>query len=170
MSGLRGGFRRFVMAYELGGKKKRPWWDMLLESFGVGVGVGGGASAPGGTDLRTSLFPATGSMFLGGGPATPGAQTTLLGESPAAAPAARTPGMFTERGVTYGEESIGLPPEERVALDPEEIARRRKAFKPGRSGRAAKRRETLLGELGPEGTRRRILGAPSKLDVSWRKA
>ena len=137
------------MAYELGGVKKRPWWDLLLESFGAGVGFGGG----GGT--------------------TPGAQATLLGGSPAAepaaAPAAKTPGVFTAGGVTYGSESMGLPPAERVALDPEEIARRRAAFKPERSRYAAKRRETLLeaGEFAPGGPR--LLGADDpRRKVSWR--
>ena len=130
------------MAFELGGRKKKPWWELLLGSFGVGVGAGAG----GRTDLGTSLFPGRESMLLGGGPSTPGAQATLLGASPAAAPAARTPGMFTERGITYGEEALELPREERVALAPEEIARRRKAFRPERSRRVAKRRETLLGE------------------------
>ena len=73
-----------------------------------------------------------------------GSEATFLGGGPAAAPAAKALGMFTERGTTYGEEALKLPREERMALDPEEVARRRKAFKPGRSRRVAKRRETLL--------------------------
>ena len=56
----------------------------------------------------------------------------------------KTPGLFTEGGVTYGEEALKLPREERVALAPEEITRRREAFKPERSKRVAKRRDTLL--------------------------
>ena len=131
------------MAYELGGVKKRPWWDLLLESFGAGVGFGGGTA--------------------------PGAQATLLGGSPAAAPAAKTPGVFTAEGVTYGSESMGLPPAERVALDPEEIARRGAAFKPEHSRYAAKRRETLLeaGKFAPGGPR--LLGADDpRRKVSWR--
>jgi len=144
--------------YELGGKKKKSWGELLLESYGLGVGSGGGASGR--------------SMFLGGGSA-PGAQATPLGESPAtapeAAPVAKTPGMFTEGGVTYGEESMGLPPAERVPLTPEEIARRREAYESARPKYAAKRRETLLGEMGPEAYRRSILGAPPKKDVSWRQ-
>jgi len=174
------------MAYELGGKKKKTPWEMLLESYGVGVGAG----ARGGTGLLRSsgvsralhLVGQTdiddegvgagarlGDAALPWKASGPGAQATLLGESPVAAPAAKAPGMFTEGGVTYGEEALALPREERVALDPEEIARRRKAaFKPERSRYAAKRRKTLLGELGTEGYRRTILGAPSKMDVSWR--
>jgi len=33
------------MAYELGGVKKRPWWDLFLESFGVGASIGVGTGA-----------------------------------------------------------------------------------------------------------------------------
>ena len=152
------------MAYELGGKKKKSWGDLLLESFGIESGAG----ARGGSDLRTSLFQPTEPLSLGGGPATPGG-LRLPGESPVAAPAAKTPGLFTEGGVTYGEESMGLPEEERVPLTPDEIARRREAFKPARSKYAAKRRETLLGEMGPESYRRNILGVQPKKDVSWRQ-
>ena len=79
--------------------------------------------------------------------APPGPGATFLDGGPAATPApaaVKTPGLFTENGITYGEEALKLPREERVALDPEEIARRRKAFKPERSRYAAKRRETLL--------------------------
>lgn len=37
----------------------------------------------------------------------------------------KVPGLFTEGGVTYGEEALGLSPAERVSLAPEEIERRR---------------------------------------------
>ena len=137
------------MAYELGGiKKKKPWWELLLGSFGGGVGE---------TDLRTSLSPGTEPMFLGGGPAAPGAQATPLGESPAAAPAAKTPGLFTREGVTYGEEAIGTPESEWTPLEPEEIARRRKGFE-------TERQPTLLPDGVPAG------GEPAKKATPWTRA
>jgi len=44
------------MVYELGVKKKRPWFDALLGAFGV----------DGEADLGASLFPERESMLLGG--------------------------------------------------------------------------------------------------------
>jgi len=95
-------------------------------------GVGAGAR------LGTAALP-----WKTAGPGGP----RVLGESPAAAPAAKTPGMIDIGDGQYiGEEEMDKPEAERVPLSPEEVARRRKAFKPERSRYAAKRRETLLGE------------------------
>lgn len=75
---------------------------------------------------------------LGGSSALPWKRPApLLGASPAKAlrrEFGRTPGLFTVSGVSYGEEEMSRPPEERVPLSPEEIERRRKQH----------RRETLM--------------------------
>ena len=108
-------------------------------------------------------------LYGGGRKKKAGAGATLLGESPAAAPA-KTPGMFTTGGVTYGEESMGKPREEWEALDPDEIERRREAYKPERSATAAKSRKRLLGagKFNPAGPR--LLGADDpRRRVSWRQ-
>ena len=73
----------------------------------------------------------------------------------------KTPGLYTEGGQTFGEESLDRPPEERLPLSPEEIKRRRALFR-------GERPNTVLTGLG-RGASPYVLGAEDpRRKVAWR--
>jgi len=73
----------------------------------------------------------------------------------------KTPGLYTEGGQTFGEESLDLAPELREPLAPEEIERRRAAVK-------TEKPRTFLAGLGRRASRYVLGEEDPRRRVAWR--